>query len=147
MCEPADGWRFSVRWRLFMHTTPRFQHADTDLYGVSVSCTKFTYSCSAREILMSFFSRFLVRELWPNVCIWPCCKVNSDQPSATQRDDSAKRHRVHLICHGYTAVYSWRQQTAERAVVTRTKIRVRFHIIGHACIQHVGQYQSCTVSK
>ena len=36
--------------------TPVFQHADKDLYCFSGSCTKFTYSCSARaKILMSFF--------------------------------------------------------------------------------------------
>ena len=40
--------------------TPGFQHADKDLYCFSGSCTKFTYSCSARQILMSFFSRFSV---------------------------------------------------------------------------------------
>ena len=40
--------------------TPGFQHADKDLYCFSGSCTKFTYSCSARQILMSFISRFSV---------------------------------------------------------------------------------------
>ena len=40
--------------------TPAADHSDKDLYCFSGSCTKFTYSCSARQIIMSFFSRFSV---------------------------------------------------------------------------------------
>ena len=38
-------------------STPVADHSDKDLYCFSGSCTKFTYLCSARQIIMSFFSR------------------------------------------------------------------------------------------
>ena len=52
---------------------------DKDLYCFSGSCTKFKYSCSARQILMSFFSRISTLDSMAKCGlrdhIWPGCKL------------------------------------------------------------------------
>ena len=68
--------------------TPVADHSDKDLYYLSGSCTKFTYSCSARQLLMSFSGRFSV---WR-----PMYKSDSGVPLSEAEIEYATRVNPHI---------------------------------------------------